>query len=878
MKRIGAILTAFSLFLSGMTAFAETVPAEEADRAATLTAPLSEEETAQITMQDLQALNGLGLTVYEEEGRVTFVGGSCSTDPVKNPEDAERVISSMLTLMGGNERTRFEPWRVLTDTRGNRYYVFQQVSGDILVQGGAVKVITDPKGKMIGLTASLVDVPEEAEENEKPAEITAEAAEAAVLAHGKEDGREMTLVEGQTMKIVLPVNRELDLEADTLDSRYVWAVFTTNPLAGMDGVNLPYLAHYVTMNGEYLYSLPTIIPGDTAGYAGYDASYVFEFMEPVEYTGYVDYSDGSEREITVTLMRDTRTGMYYLGNIEHGIVVADCWEFLYNHGRVVIEYSPDNMEWDQTGLLSLWQYCKAWDYYNAIGWKGGDGEGTPIIVLKDFCDEDHKPVNNAAYAGKFYGWQTFLSSSVNDYAQCLDVAAHEFTHCVTQALMTHNDYMNDYGAINEAISDIHGNLCEKLAGDSEDTSWMLGEDGENPVRSMSEPNQYAQPDYVWDIYYREKVKEPTITNDYGGVHSNSSLLSHVAYLLCTEGGMTPEEARAYWFAVDCAMVPGSDYPQLKVLLPWMLTVSGLDSYQEALNAAISATRLGVSGVPDVIDGDRALLTLNLPDTEVFNNGKWALNVFCVNLGNLGNVIVRLVEDLSSGNLEGYPELIRTLAESANQEQTQTQEENKQSFLEILLEVITEKAKDESEPEPEPDHTDAVISEFRNWLKEELKNVFYTDMGSAGQDGHRIEMMSIPGWTIPTLMYLSVNSEGTVIEQLKTVLFINGRWVDISGLMNPSGLSEGLTNLSEVGSILLENDFVAELLKTLESGRGLEGILDAVTLDVKGGERYEIPNDGLEKIDLTEGIRDIPAIYSKEPNNRKSRPKIAEESR
>ena len=122
MKRIGAILTAFSLLLSGMTAFAETVPAEEADRAATLTAPLSEEETAQITMQDLQALNGLGLTVYEEEGRVTFVSGSCSTDPVKNPEDAERVISSMLTLMGGNERTRFEPWRVLTDTRGNRYY------------------------------------------------------------------------------------------------------------------------------------------------------------------------------------------------------------------------------------------------------------------------------------------------------------------------------------------------------------------------------------------------------------------------------------------------------------------------------------------------------------------------------------------------------------------------------------------------------------------------------------------------------------------------------------------------------------------------------------------------------------------------------------
>ena len=99
--------------------------------------------------------------------------------------------------------------------------------------------------------------------------------------------------------------------------------------ASVSGTDLPYLAHYVTQGGEYLYNLPTILPGDAAGSAGYDASYVFEFMEPVDYTGYVDYSDGTEHEISVTLMRDTRTGMYYLGNIEHRIVVADCWEFLF---------------------------------------------------------------------------------------------------------------------------------------------------------------------------------------------------------------------------------------------------------------------------------------------------------------------------------------------------------------------------------------------------------------------------------------------------------------------------------------------------------------------------------------------------------------------
>ena len=111
------------------------------------------------------------------------------------------------------------------------------------------------------------------------------------------------------------------------------------------------------------------MPGDEAGASGFDASYVFEFMEPVDYTGYVDLSTGEEMELTVTVMRDKRTGMYYLGNLERRIVVADCWEYLYNGNRVVLAASPDNLEWDQVGLLSLYNYCRAYDYYKEIGWR-----------------------------------------------------------------------------------------------------------------------------------------------------------------------------------------------------------------------------------------------------------------------------------------------------------------------------------------------------------------------------------------------------------------------------------------------------------------------------------------------------------------------------
>ena len=253
------------------------------------------------------------------------------------------------------------------------------------------------------------------------------------------------------------------------------------------------------MDGKYVISQPTICPGDETATSGYDAAYVFAFMEPAEYTGTVKLSDGSEQTISVTLMRDTRTDMYYLGNIERRIAVADFYEFMYNNGRVRLEASPDNTGWDNTCLLSLYNYCRAWDYYNEIGWTGGDGQGTPTLILKDFCNFDHEPIDNAAYAGKYYGWQLFLASSVNDFSQCLDVLAHEFTHCVTHSVMTYNAYKNDYGAINEAMSDIQGNICDHMyqeRGEKYDPEWLLGEDIDQTIRSMSDPQEYGQPRYA----------------------------------------------------------------------------------------------------------------------------------------------------------------------------------------------------------------------------------------------------------------------------------------------------------------------------------------------------------------------------------------------
>ena len=793
-----------SLGLAAGAAFG--VQAEEAlvEEAAT-EAAIAEEAVAEETA-DTQALDVEAVEEQETEEAVPeknipaafFEDGPWADLTINSMDDAAALIRKMLEEIGGNEKTQFEPWRSLTDSVGNHYYVFRQMYGSVTVSGGAVKIVTDPAGKVLGVVSS---VESELPETQMQEGIFSEKAEEIVKTQMENTGHTMVDVQdGCTEKVILPVNLELDpdSEEEKEEVRYVWVVYTNNDTVSMTGASeLPYLAHYVTMDGEYLYSMPTIMPSDEASSTGYNSSYVFEFMEPVDYTGTVLYSDGSEHEISISLMRDTRTGMYYLGNLERRIVVADCYEFLFNKGSVVLEASRDNTGWDNTCLLSLYNYCRAYDYYKVIGWIGGDGEGTPILILQDYCDKDKVQINNAAYAGKYYGWQVFLSSSINDFSQCLDVLTHEFTHCVTSSVMTYNAYSNDYGAINEAISDIQGNICEMMIGATEDTGFILGENSKNTVRNMGDPHEYRQPEYTWDIYYKPNVKIPTLMNDRGGVHSNSSLLNRVAYLLCTEGGMSFEEARDFWFAVDCSMVPGTDYAQLSELMPWVMKNIGLDQYLPALEDAIAATRIGNSEMPDTFDEDRALLKLELPDTPVFTDGNWALEILSVNTEKLGGRI----SAITSGTVE-YEGSLGYLWES---------------LVEAGKKIILE-----------GDDTDIFAEIVRDWLRRNLEGTLYAGSGAAGADGRTIQMVATPGYTLPLLLYMKFAPNDTEPEAVGFALFVKGRWIDITTLASDNS-DEELERLSE------------ELLEWLSAEDS------SWFYEIKGGQVNEIPSDGLEQV-------------------------------
>ena len=149
-----------------------------------------------------------------------------------------------------------------------------------------------------------------------------------------------------------------------------------------------------------------------------------------------------------------------------------------------------------------------------------------------------------------------------------------------------------------------GNLIEAFITDTDDPEWLIGEGARDPgliMRCISDPHRYRQPGYTWDRYYMPHVESATEANDFGGVHTNSSLLNLISWRL-HEKGMPIEDEFYFWINVAMAIEPGVDYPLMAKLLPWCMNQLGYDEWLPVLEAAVQETRIAETEAGDVPDG------------------------------------------------------------------------------------------------------------------------------------------------------------------------------------------------------------------------------------------------------------------------------------
>ncbi len=189
---------------------------------------------------------------------------------------------------------------------------------------------------------------------------------------------------------------------------------------------------------------------------------------------------------------------------------------------------------DQAALDAHWAAETVYDYWlNTHNRNSIDGNGMPIETFVHVSEDGVNSMFNAFWFSNrmYYG----DGINGNNPLTALDICGHEVGHGIDQ-FTGDLKYERESGALDEGFADIWG-ACVEAQTTPNKQRWLLGEDVlGGPLRSMSNPNQFGQPDtYLGDLWANTDCGTPTRANDYCGVHTNSGVLNFWFFLL-SEGG------------------------------------------------------------------------------------------------------------------------------------------------------------------------------------------------------------------------------------------------------------------------------------------------------------------------------------------------------
>lgn len=196
---------------------------------------------------------------------------------------------------------------------------------------------------------------------------------------------------------------------------------------------------------------------------------------------------------------------------------------------------------DQVALAAFNNVGTTYDCYKALYNRDSyDNLGATLtsqmhVVFPTGVGNNTSP-NNAVWAAgqRMMAYGDGDGQLMKQLAYALDVTSHELTHAVTSST-SNLVYRDESGALNEALSDIMGAVCEawKAKAVSANT-WLVGEEIWTPntagdaLRYMNSPSlDTRSPDF-----YAERYVGP---DDNGGVHINSGLPNLTFYLLSVGG-------------------------------------------------------------------------------------------------------------------------------------------------------------------------------------------------------------------------------------------------------------------------------------------------------------------------------------------------------
>ena len=322
----------------------------------------------------------------------------------------------------------------------------------------------------------------------------------------------------------------------------------------------------------------------------------------------------------------------------------------------------------------------------------------------------------------------------------------------------------------------------------------MGEDSLEAIRSMSDPHEYSQPEYVWDIFYAPSAYKPNDMNDRGGVHTNSSILNLLAARLYFDAGLSTEEMKEFWMMVICGMTPGTDYFQMADVMQWALRAAGYIQYEDSLNKYIEQGQLKRTQIPEKIEDGRILVSLTLPDTPVLSDEYWTLAAVQI-------------------EMPGLSDIIKLLAALITLEYDSDEDETDSALTDILS---------------------GFVSQQMTWVSDESRT-----MKMIIEDR-------------PTI-YMMMNMDPDTFELRGLAVLADDKWIDLMSAIEGMAVEEDFTeDLTE------DDAAVEVFMALMQGGVGIigdliKGVITGNSSDISGssGKYIEISAQGLDSIELHE---------------------------
>jgi bacillolysin len=178
----------------------------------------------------------------------------------------------------------------------------------------------------------------------------------------------------------------------------------------------------------------------------------------------------------------------------------------------------------------------------------------------------------------------------------LDVVAHELTHAVTEN-EANLEFFGQPGALNESYSDVFAAMVDP---DTNGNEWLLGEDSWTPgtpgdaFRSMANPAAGGQPAHMSQYAH--------MTDDNGGIHINSGIPNHAAYLAATHpsyGIGRGALEKIYYYALTNCLGQFSDFLHNLQCLLFAAQVVFPGDEAKARAIRVSQADVGIAAKPSI---------------------------------------------------------------------------------------------------------------------------------------------------------------------------------------------------------------------------------------------------------------------------------------